>query len=152
MMKEHFERLIQYDYWATEKIIEALTNAINYDTKCISLITHIIEAQEIWLARLTNDTKQFSSAWPEYTLAESRVIHENNNQKMNSFVQSKTINDFNELIHYKNMKGENFSSSIKDILTHLVNHGTHHRAQIISLLKQSNNLYPTIDFIIFVRQ
>src|SRR5258706_12162933 len=41
-----------------------------------------------------------------------------------------------EMLSYKNIAGQAFTNSIRDIMQHVANHGTYHRGQIISMLRQ----------------
>ena len=51
-----------------------------------------------------------------------------------------------------NSKGETFSNKIKDILFHIINHSTYHRAQIATDLKQ-NGIEPiNTDYIFYKRK
>ncbi len=43
--------------------------------------------------------------------------------------------DFEKTISYKNSKGDDFKNRLTDILTNVINHGTHHRAQAGQHLK-----------------
>jgi uncharacterized damage-inducible protein DinB len=58
-----------------------------------------------------------------------------------------------QVIVYKNTSGTEFKSTIAEIATQVINHGTHHRAQIGQLLKQVGiDALPPLDFIFYIRQ
>ncbi len=60
--------------------------------------------------------------------------------------------DFEKIIDYKNTKGAAFENKLIDILGHVINHGTHHRAQAGVHLKYSGfDQLPLTDFIVFMR-
>lgn len=52
---------------------------------------------------------------------------------------------------YINSEEIAFSESLKDILTNVLNHSLHHRAQIIYRLRLLNNTPPVTDYIIYLR-
>ena len=54
-------------------------------------------------------------------------------------------------VSYKDTEGVNHHTALKDILTHVANHGTHHRGQIATLLRQENIAPPASDFIFYCR-
>ncbi|MCH7396746.1 hypothetical protein MM236_02050 [Belliella sp. DSM 107340] len=59
--------------------------------------------------------------------------------------------DFNITADYSNSKGQKYSSSVRDILFHIINHSTYHRSQIASELK-NQGIEPLItDYIFFKR-
>lgn len=68
-----------------------------------------------------------------------------------NFIQTLDPTDFDQMISYQTSNGISFETALKDILTHLINHGTYHRGQIIQLLKEERAEVPSTDFILFVR-
>ena len=55
-------------------------------------------------------------------------------------------------VAYTNSSGTAFETPLRDILTHVVNHGTHHRAQIALVLREAGIAPPATDYIYFVRE
>jgi uncharacterized damage-inducible protein DinB len=58
---------------------------------------------------------------------------------------------YNETIEYHSSDGAFHKSTLSDIIIHVANHGTHHRGQIATLLRQENIAPPASDFIFFSR-
>jgi len=56
------------------------------------------------------------------------------------------------IIAYKNFKGDSFENRVEDILTHVINHSTYHRGQIIAQLKGQLPSLPSTDYILFIRE
>ena len=55
-------------------------------------------------------------------------------------------------IIYKNSKGIEFSNTVQDVIFHVINHSTYHRAQIASDLK-ANGIEPiNTDYIFYKRK
>jgi uncharacterized damage-inducible protein DinB len=59
--------------------------------------------------------------------------------------------DYEDVIHYQNSKGDKYQNTIRDILLHIINHSTHHRAQIAFILRQQGNPPPISDYIFYKR-
>jgi uncharacterized damage-inducible protein DinB len=55
-------------------------------------------------------------------------------------------------IAYKNTRGESFENSVRDILFHINNHSTHHRAQIAARIREAGITPPTSDYIFYRRK
>lgn len=53
---------------------------------------------------------------------------------------------------YANSEGTPFETPLRDILTHVANHGTHHRAQIVLVLREAKIAPPPTDYIFYVRK
>ena len=150
-MKDHFIRLLQYDLYANQIILKAIRETNNPEEP-IRLMGHLLAAQQRWLNRCTDESAVQNDLWPlaETTPFDELIIH--NSQGWLSYVNTLTPADFDKEIHYKNSLGIAYVDKLVDILAHLINHGTHHRAQIGQLLKQAGveNL-PITDYIFYIR-
>lgn len=61
--------------------------------------------------------------------------------------------DFDKIINYKNSLGEEFNTRLDDILAHVINHGTHTRAQVGQYLKlNGEDKLPITDYVYYLRQ
>lgn len=156
------QKHLQYNAWANHKIAEILTGVDDefFDKEVKSsfpslrkTVLHIWDAEQIWFTRLKGgETK----AWP------SEGFKGNNKELLSSFVSdTMQITGFvankdraylDSIIHYKNMKGLEFSQPAEDILFHVVNHGTYHRGQLITMLRQLGfEKFPVLDLIAYLR-
>ncbi len=137
---------IRYNLWANSRIVESLKTL---DEKLIftqlkssfpgvgKTLLHIWDAEVIWLRRLQGESladlpsKDFRGKKDdllEGTLTSSRELLK--------FVESKPDDFFSSKISYKSIKGDPFENIAEDILFHMVNHGTYHRGQIITMLRE----------------
>ena len=146
-MKEEFKELFEYNYHSNEKLIQLISkNLHNVSEKTFKLLNHIINAQQIWNARIKNEKEV--DVWQ---LNEWNLILNMNNQN-----HSKTLHIISEInielvIEYTNSKGIKFSNKIKDILFHVINHSTYHRAQIATDLKNCGIEPLNSDYIFYRR-
>ena len=53
---------------------------------------------------------------------------------------------------YKNTKGAEFRTPIRDVLVHLIAHSAYHRGQVAAAVRQSGGKPATTDYIVYVRQ
>jgi len=67
-------------------------------------------------------------------------------------IESFQEKDFDARVEYKNAAGEKYTNSVKDIITHVINHSTYHRAQIAQLIRQSGGEPAKTDYIVYQRQ
>jgi uncharacterized damage-inducible protein DinB len=114
------------------------------------MMSHIIGAEVIWLQRINAKAITISAFEPktaEVLIAMNTDLTEKWMQKI-AEIREKS-NPMN--INYKNLEGVDFSSTFEDILIHICNHGTYHRAQIAQELKMAGIKPPSTDFIIFSR-
>jgi uncharacterized damage-inducible protein DinB len=56
------------------------------------------------------------------------------------------------VIHYQDMKGNSYTSTLWEIVLHVVNHATHHRGQVAGFLRTLGHTPPPLDLIRFYRE
>lgn len=146
-MKEKFTALFEYNQAMNIKVIDLLT--LNYNKiseKALLLLSHTLNAHQIWNARIQKE-KEFA-VWQLNDWNFVRSINENNYQNTLKILQN---DDLNRIVIYHNSKGDQFENKLEDILFHVINHSTYHRAQIATECR-SNGIEPLIsDYIMFKR-
>ncbi|MGI9544518.1 MAG: DinB family protein [Cyclobacteriaceae bacterium] len=145
-MKSHFVDLYRYNHWANQLILDQLPG----DAKPRQWFAHILAAQVIWLNRIQGTTFQ-QPVWPNEDLETLASKCDESDDNWLRFVQDYPRETFEEVIRYQDTKGNPYETKLVDILVHVVNHGTHHRAQISSWLRQSGQVPPPTDFIFYSR-
>ncbi len=74
------------------------------------------------------------------------------NRQWHSFVKDASEEMLLASLPYKNMKGQPFVQPVFEIVMHLSNHGTYHRGQVVTLLRQLDvEKIPQTDYILFTR-
>lgn len=150
-MKTYFSRLLNYDLYTNLAIIDTISSS-SQTGKPVELMAHLLAAQQIWLKRCLLDPVPRAALWPDWPADSLKAIAEQNHTDWISFLDQLSPDDFNATITYKNLQEHVFNNTLSDILAHLVNHGTHHRAQAGIYLKQAGVQLPTTDYIFYVRQ
>ena len=69
-----------------------------------------------------------------------------------SFASRITAEDLARVHHIRTTKGEPHSHSLWEMMQHLANHGTYHRGQVTTMLRQLNAKPVATDLILFHRQ
>lgn len=150
-MKDYFLNLFRYDRYANLQILDSIF-AANEPQSAVRLMAHLLGAQQIWLSRCTEIPLPNHIIWPDWQAAQFRDIVEDNYQAITSYLVERYDDDFAKEVTYYNSQGDQFTNTLTDILTQVTNHGTHHRAQIGLLLKETGLTHlPTIDYIFFMR-
>lgn len=150
-MKDYFIRLLHYDRYANLRILALLVQTEDHE-KAEQLMAHLLTAQQVWLGRCIYKPANITTLWPDWKADTfEKIINENHKQWL-SYLESLNDEDVEQPIHYKNLQGDPFETKLADILTHLFNHGTHHRAQAGQHLKPAGTDLPNTDYILFARQ
>jgi len=150
-MKDYFINLLKYDRFANDLIAETIIKANNPE-KPVKLMAHLLAAQQVWLNRCLGLPQTVSTVWPDWQADTFADIIAVNSTGWLNYVEGLNPADFDSLISYKTLKGDSYENKLSDILTHLINHGTHHRAQAGQhLIAAGIEPLPMTDYIFFIR-
>lgn len=140
-----------YDAWANGEVLRAIRAADGEKKRSLQLFSHILSAERLWLERLTQKA-QSHPVWPEPDLPWCEAQAAEMSRLWIAYLANFTVDDLARTISYKNSKGEAWTSSIMDILTHVVMHSAYHRGQIASHMREIGQDPAYTDFIHGVRQ
>jgi len=149
-LADYLRRQFDYDEWANREVLAAM-RATGADGRSLQLMAHILSAERLWLERLKHQP-QTSPVWPKGDLAECEAQAIELARLWREFLDLITAGDVAQSVSYKNSKGEAWTSTIVDILTHVVVHSAYHRGQIASHMRELGHTPAYTDFIHGVRQ
>jgi uncharacterized damage-inducible protein DinB len=148
-MKEYFLKLYQYNAWANKRVLGAMKQQEVTDEKVLTLMTHVLAAQFIWLARIKGEEKPKYRLWDTLPLEQLESMAEEIGKKWLEYVESGDYTD--RELSYNNYVGKAFVSKVEHIMMHLVNHSTYHRAQVAFVMRQKGFEPINTDFISYDR-
>ena len=147
-MKVFFNQLFDYNFYCNKKLIELCSTTDQIPEKSVELFSHLLNAHHIWNARILGEQSKYE-VWQNHTPDDWADIHYENQRS--SFDITSNADDFELRIDYENSKGRLFTNTLQDMLFHIINHSTHHRAQIMTDLRQ-NNIEPLeLDYVFYKR-
>lgn len=147
--KSFLKELFEYNQESNEKwmvLFEKRTPTPSI--RAVELFNHILNAHQIWNNRIEAGERLYG-VWQIHEISELRTIHEKNFARTLQLLYDL---DLTRLISYTNSKGAHFTNSVRDILFHVVNHSTYHRAQLATEFKQLGTTPPATDFIFYKRK
>jgi uncharacterized damage-inducible protein DinB len=149
-MQAYFKKMFSYTDWANFIMLGALEqNQINNDY-IIQVMSHIVNAQFIWLDRVIKQQHHFQ-IWGRLTFTEMRKALQENQALWLAYLNNTKPEQLSATISYTNQSGSSFESVVSDCMTQAINHSTYHRAQIAKALRDLGFTPPTTDFIIYCR-
>jgi len=147
---EHLRRQFAYDTWANREVLATL-KASAQPTRSRQLLAHILSAERLWLERIRKQPQSLS-VWPEVSFEQCEAqIAELAGLWREFFGQLPPAGLLDE-VTYKNSKGEPWTSTVEDILTHVLLHSAYHRGQIASQVRTDGEQPAYTDYIHAVRQ
>lgn len=151
-MKKHFKDLFKYNDWANQKLFILLEQEGVNDSRILKLFGHILTAQIIWYNRIKDIPSSTFPLWDTHSLDELKEMMDRNSACWVKYMDEHRFDTFEEMIFYKNTKDKKFESTIREIITHVINHSTHHRAQIAARLREMDIAPPALDYIFYCRE
>jgi uncharacterized damage-inducible protein DinB len=148
-MKAYFLKIYKYNQWANKRVIKCLATQQVADEKTLTLMSHVLSALNIWLARIEGRSTASYPLWHQYSLEQLQDMAHEIGQKWLAFIDAHE--SFNRELTYTNYVGEPYINNVESIMIHLVNHSTYHRAQIALLLRQNGFEPVNTDFITYDR-
>ncbi|HEY4197697.1 MAG TPA: DinB family protein [Mucilaginibacter sp.] len=150
-MKEYFIRLFDYDHYANLLIAGTIIKARDVQ-KPVQLIAHLLSAQQVWLNRCKGLPPASAILWPDWQADTFEPMINDNHRAWINLLDYSEPDDFDKVISYKSLNGDPFENKLSDILAHVINHGTHHRAQAGQHLQLAGAELPNTDYIFYLRQ
>jgi uncharacterized damage-inducible protein DinB len=152
MRSEEARELLAYDDWANEGMARVLEKAATLPAKIRSTWAHLAATEDLWYARCAGDDYKRIAVWPDIDVPEASKRARAANRRWREMVNAVSDHDFARRVTFTNSRGEPCADEVGHIVRHLVNHGTHHRAQIALILRESGIEPANLDYIIFCRQ
>ena len=144
-----FDALLAHLRWADRAVLEALRAAPAH-ASALELFSHVIGAEETWLARLEQRDPR-AAVWPDITLDEAAELARSVHDSLDRWIASADDERLAAHVTYRNSAGRQFTTRVSDILTHVMMHGSYHRGQIALLLRQSGATPAPTDYVAFIR-
>ena len=162
-MKLLVDQLATYNVWANEQLLKVI-NSIpeelhEKEVKCSfnslqKTVLHMWDAESIWWQRmkLSEKISRPSEDFEGKMQEASFFLLQQNRQWLEWTKQAQERLLLHEFI-YMNSKKEQFKQPVYQVLLHIFNHGTYHRGQLVTILRQLEiEKIPQTDFIVFTRK
>jgi uncharacterized damage-inducible protein DinB len=162
MSPDEIRTLFDYNAWANRRSLAASEKLSNdkftrpmgsSHSSVRDTLAHIYGAEWIWLERFQGRSP---SALPNVndfsdlqTLREAWSVHE---ERLLAVVGGLTQSDLDRKMEYKTLKFGVYSNPLWQSMLHVINHGTYHRGQVTTLLRQLGAQPILLDLMHFYRE
>jgi uncharacterized damage-inducible protein DinB len=150
-LADYLRRQFAYNAWANEEVLKTLRSAGGEDARSLQLMSHILAAERVWIERL-KQVPQSVPVWPQSDLVKCEAEASALAQLWSDYLNGMNDSGLSRAASYKNSKGETWSSTVGDVLTHVAMHSAYHRGQIASHMRASGMTPAYTDFIHAIRQ
>jgi uncharacterized damage-inducible protein DinB len=154
--------LFEYNAWANQRTLEAcagltpeqfLQDLKSSFPSVRDTLAHIYGAQFIWLERWNQRTPNAlpkPADFPDHEAIRARLTEMD--QSLIAYASSLSDSDLSKSIDFKLLNGTPMSGMIGPMLQHVANHGTYHRGQIATMLRQLGTKGISTDLIAYHRE
>ena len=161
-MKELLKQYAAYNSWANQKLLECiatlseekqLAEILSSFNSLYKTVAHLWDAENMWWQRMKlqerviRPSEDFNGSFQELSnnlMSQSR--------QWEDWINSASDLSLEHVFQYQNTKKEQFKQPVFQMLLHLFNHGTYHRGQLVSMLRQLGiDKIPQTDYIVFSR-
>ena len=160
---EDLQTLVDYHYWARDRLLsvvetlskEQLTkNLGNSFPSIFDTVVHLYGADWIWRTRWNGESPTALPASSAFSdLDAVRNAWQEEERRIRAFLRFLGPDGVDRPIHYRGWDGRQQAQPFWQMLQHLVNHGSYHRGQVTTMLRQINvNPPKSMDLIAFYRE
>ncbi|MBK8310230.1 MAG: hypothetical protein IPL04_04345 [Chitinophagaceae bacterium] len=161
-MKELLKQMAVYNVWAHKKIMDAVLSIpvekqkAEIPSSFSSLektILHMWDAESIWWQRMKlHERLMIPSENFKGTTVEAVNGLLSQSALWEAWVNNVSDNMLQHVFEFRNKKGDQIKMPIWQMLTHIFNHGTYHRGQLVNMLRQLGvKKIPQTDFSLWSR-
>jgi uncharacterized damage-inducible protein DinB len=162
MNAEDFRLLYDYNSWANHRTLDAcaqltedqFTRDMGSSFRSVrDTLVHVMLVEWLWLERWHGRSPNSFPPTSDFpTLDSVRARWAEIDTDLRDYIASLTPEEVQRVVHHKTTAGVPYSHPLWQMLQHLANHGTYHRGQITTLLRQLGAKATGTDLITFYRE
>jgi len=162
MTPEEIRQLFDYNAWANERSLQGAAQLSDEQflkplgssfSSVRDTLVHICSGEWVWLERCHGYSP---SAFPDLssiqTVSALREHWTPQAAQLLTFTQGLTQSDLDRIMEYKTFKFGVYQNPVWQALQHLANHGTYHRGQVTTMLRQLGATPVLTDLMHFYRE
>jgi len=159
---DELRRLFDYNRWATLRLLEAAQGLSSEELtrdhgssfpSVLATLVHALGAEWVWLERWKGASPtSFPDASALASVDDVRVRWEGIWAEQRDFVAGLVAGDEARPLSYSLFDGSSDIRPLGELMRHVVNHGTYHRGQLVTMLRRLGKSPPSTDYIRWIRE
>ncbi len=159
---DELERLFAYNRWSTLRLLDAAEvlapHELTRDLKSsfpsvLATFVHMLGAERIWLERWKGTSP---AGFPDASGLDSvRALRDRWDvlwQEQQRLLEGLGESGRTRPLSFKTFKGDPDRQPLGELMRHAVNHGTYHRGQVVTMLRQLGRTPPATDYVRWLRE
>lgn len=160
LFRSHFLERFRHDWWANTSLLTFLegqtvaARTATFETgfhRACHLLGHLLATELLWLGRVEESGDRTLPVWRRRSASELAELLDRSRSKWRAFLDTLMSEDFGRVVSYRNTMGQHYENTLIQIIAHVLNHSTHHRAQILSVLRELDLEPPGLDYVVYLR-
>ena len=163
MTPQDLRTLVDYNYWATHRLlaaVDALTpehfvrDLASSFRSVRDTLTHVHDAEWIWLSRLHGVSPTSRLPIDRFgDCAALRAGWAETEAGLRTYVDGLDDAGVQRVVEYRLLNGSSSADCAWHLVQHVVNHGTYHRGQVTTMLRQLGAAPPlSLDLVAYYRE
>ena len=161
-MKNIFKQYAAYNRWANQLLLETISQLdeaqrhqeiISSFSGIFKTLLHLLDAESLWWQRLNSPGKierPSDHFFGNFEALQKKLLLQSG--LWYDWIANASDGQLQHVFAYRNMKGEPFEQPLNEVLLHLFNHGSYHRGQLVTMLRQLGvEKIPATDFVVWSR-
>ena len=154
--------LVEYHYWANQRILRTAANlseaqftakVFPHHNSVRGTLVHTLSAEWIWLERWHGVSHKTMLREEEYATLESiRARWGQEEARWRELLARSRDHDLARIVNYTNTRGKAFTRPLWQLMAHVVNHGTQHRAEAAAMLTELGHSPGDMDLSLFLSE
>jgi len=154
--------LYDYTLWANHLVLEA-AERLDDEQRHLALgaghrsihgtLVHMLSAEWLWLARWLGESP--SAVFRDQDFADLAAIRERWRQvedERERFITDLRDEDLLREVRYISTEGQPYAFPLGQLLEHVANHATHHRGQVVAMIRHLGATPPATDLLYYFAQ
>ena len=146
--KDHLIELFEFNDKTNKKLFKKVADLPD-QAECIRFVSHLINCQYKWMARLVANERVAEMSWwePLYSIDQFEAEWDNSIKPWVEYIDSHTDEEMSKESEFIGFDGGDWVATPRDIALQLNFHSIHHRAQIQAIIRSQGVEPDFVDFI-----
>ena len=146
MTLDDLKTLLDFHYWARDRVLDAAAELTpeqftrNMGSSFASIrdtLAHIYSSETVWYQRWHGTSPTAHLPFDQFPDIEAiRLAWTDHEARVRAFVNALGPDDVTRVIEFNTLTGEPSSAQLAQMIQHIANHGSYHRGQITTMLRQ----------------
>ena len=138
---DHYRKLLEYDEWANRAHHESLVQVSDKSREefqaALYAFNHVVAAVEIWYCRARSIVQESVDFTPSLSLGECKLKLEEGTKLWKEYLANGSTADLDRAVTYRDTFDNEYTMTLRDIISHMMLHSAHHRGQTAILLRRA---------------